>query len=267
MKELLLVIDKVPGPTSFDVVRDVKRILGGEKVGHTGSLDPFASGVLVLLSGRATKLSNALLNADKSYHAIVKLGEETDTMDRTGKVNQSLPVPELTLDDVKAVLKGFEGEWLQTPPMYSAKKIKGVRLYRLARKNISVEREPIPVQLYEMKFISYEAPYLAFEVRCSKGTYIRSLADEIGKRLKTVGHLAELRRLTCGAFSLADSVTLEGLTVDLPHWMRKGGENYGKLLRAEGYIGKPLPVRMPQFREPIKGPNRGTSFANAKQEW
>src|SRR5687767_15104003 len=153
VQESVLVIDKPPGPSSFDVVRKVKPLVNGLKVGHAGSLDPFASGVLVLLIGRATKLSNALLNADKSYRAVVKLGESTDTMDCTGTVLETKPVPALTQAQVEACLKGFEGEWLQTPPMYSAKKIKGVRLYHLARQNISVRRLPIPVQLYRMELL------------------------------------------------------------------------------------------------------------------
>src|SRR4051812_2619692 len=137
MRESLLIIDKTPGPSSFDIVREVKRLSAGEKVGHTGSLDPFASGVLVLLLGKATKLSNCLLNADKSYRALVKLGDSTDTMDRTGTTRETKPIPELTREKVDEVLKSFLGEWLQTPPMYSAKKIRGVRLYELARQQIN----------------------------------------------------------------------------------------------------------------------------------
>jgi len=236
MREALFVIDKIPGPTSFDVVRQVKRLVGDTKVGHTGSLDPFASGVLILLLGRATKLSNALLNADKSYLATVKLGDSTDSMDRTGRVDKSMPVPELTASEIEKVLKGFEGEWLQTPPMYSAKKIHGVRLYSLARQNINVRRLPIAVQLYRMDFLKYEAPFIHFEVHCSKGTYIRSLADDLGKRLGTVAHLHELRRLTCGEFTLADSGTVETLAADLPGAFDRGFHNY---VRAVGN-GRPV---------------------------
>lgn len=265
MNESCLIIDKIPGPTSFDVVRAVKRLSGGAtKVGHTGSLDPFASGVLVLLLGKATKLSHALLNADKSYRAICKLGEATDSMDRTGNISETKPVPELTAEAIDKVLQAFKGVWMQTPPMYSAKKQKGVRLYELARKNISVEREPIPVNLYEMKLISYQAPILEFEVHCSKGTYIRSLADEIGKRLGTVAHLAELRRLTCGSFSLDEAISLEQLKEQFPELVKKGYQNYIKLLRSEGVVRRPDAFavqneRTPRLQRPL---NSGNSLLN-----
>jgi len=238
-RETLLVIDKVPGPSSFDVVRQVRRLLGGDKTGHTGSLDPFASGVLVLLTGKACKLSDTLLTADKSYRARVKLGEATDTMDRTGMVTETVPVPELTLETIGTTLRSFVGEWRQVPPMYSAKKVQGVRLYRLARQKIEVRREPIPVQLYRVEAIHYEAPYLDFEVHCSKGTYIRSLADEIARRLGTVGHLAELRRLSCGSFSLGDSLTVEALAQDLEGGIARGLQNYRRLLQTEALFRKP----------------------------
>ncbi len=204
----LLVIDKVPGPTSFDVVRQVRRRLGGMKVGHAGSLDPFASGVLVLLTGKATKASNLLLNADKKYHATMKLGFETNTLDRTGEVVGEAPVPALSVDEIEKAVKSFEGEWMQTPPMFSAKKKDGVRLYELARKNITIEREPIAVMLFSINVVRVELPIIEFEVHCSKGTYIRSLASEIGKRLGTLAHLTELRRLACGEFSIEESLTV-----------------------------------------------------------
>lgn len=261
MNEALLIIDKTPGPTSFDVVRDVKRIFAqnGIKVGHAGSLDPFASGVLIVLLGKATKLSNALLNADKSYRATLKLGESTDTMDRTGKVDKQAEVPPLIPADVERLLKSFEGEWLQTPPMYSAKKIHGVRLYELARQNINVRRLPIPVQLYRMDLLSVESPFIHFEVHCSKGTYIRSLADELGRRLGSVGHLHELRRLTCGEFHLGESITLESLRADPEGCLRAGYRNYVRLLRTEGLV-RAGEKRMPaQLQMPS---NNGNSLLN-----
>lgn len=234
MNEMVLVVDKCDGPTSFDVVRSVKNILGGDaKVGHAGSLDPFATGVLVVLTGKATKLSDALLTADKSYRAWAKLGEATDTMDRTGTVEKTAEVPALSVERVEAELKGLVGEWWQTPPMYSAKKVHGVRLYELARQNIRVRRPPIPVLLHRMELKSFADNVIEFEVTCSKGTYIRSLAEEIGRRLGTVAHLKELRRLSCGEFSLADSVTLGDLAADLPTWQTKGYRNYRKLLQGE----------------------------------
>ncbi len=232
----VLIVDKTAGPTSFDVVRDVKRIYKGAKVGHAGSLDPFATGVLVVLLGKATKLSNLLLNADKSYRAKLKLGVATDSMDVTGNVTQELPVPELTEAQVRTVLNSFVGEWLQTPPMYSAKKIDGVRLYTLARQNIEVEREQIPVDLFSVELVSMDLPYIEFDVSCSKGTYIRALAGDIGKRLGSVAHLTELRRLSCGQFQLSESKTVEGLKQDIDGSYRSAYEFYVRLLSQEALV-------------------------------
>jgi len=236
MDEAVLVIDKMAGPSSFDVVRKVREFTKIKKVGHAGTLDPFATGALVLLTGRATKLSNALINADKRYQAVIKLGQSTDSMDLTGKVLETLPVPEINSFQVETVLESLRGEWLQTPPMFSAKKVQGVRLYELARKNITIKRDSIPVQLYDLKLISLGPETLKFEVHCSKGTYIRCLADEIARKLGTVGHLIELRRLSCGNFSLEGSLTVEQLERDGGDWQSVGYRNYVKLLTAEGVV-------------------------------
>ncbi|MBI4404292.1 MAG: tRNA pseudouridine(55) synthase TruB [Deltaproteobacteria bacterium] len=233
MRELCFVVDKPPGPSSFDVVRRVKAKMGSEKVGHAGSLDPFASGVLVILTGRATKLSGALLNADKSYSAIVKLGQSTNTMDRTGEVVETKNIPPLAMSDIEGVCRSYEGTWLQTPPMFSAKKIRGVRLYELARKSIHVKRSAVPVQLYRVQSLEYSEPFLSFEMDCSKGTYVRAFADELGKRLGSCGHLYELRRTQCGQFALADAMPLESLEADWDQWLLRGRDNYTKLLRGE----------------------------------
>jgi len=236
MDESVIVIDKGAGPSSFDVVREVRRWTKIKKVGHAGSLDPFATGVLVVLTGKATKLSNALLNADKRYEAVIKLGEATDSMDCTGKVTETCEITQLTQAQIEKVLISFEGQWNQIPPMYSAKKIKGVRLYELARKNISIVRQAIPVQLYSVRLVSYEAPFLKFQVHCSKGTYVRSLGDEIAKKLGTVGHLTELRRLTCGRFTLEQSLTLEAFKKSASTWQQDAYRNYMKLLTTEGVV-------------------------------
>lgn len=270
MNEMVLVIDKTDGPTSFDVVRGVKRLLGPKaKVGHAGSLDPFATGVLVVLTGKATKLSDALLTADKSYRAWAKLGEATDTYDRTGEVEKTAPVPELTEEKIREVLAGFQGEWWQTPPMYSAKKVHGVRLYDLARQNIRVRRPPIPVQLHRLDFISYQDGVVEFEVTCSKGTYIRSLAEELGRRLGTVAHLKELRRLSCGQFALTEAVTLQQLESDLSQYADAGFKNYRRLLQSE-WLG---PVPRVRGGAVAPGPvstgaarRSSTAFANGFQE-
>lgn len=242
MENGVLVIDKSVGPSSFDVVREVRKVTGIKRVGHAGSLDPFATGVLVVLTGKATKLSNALLNADKRYQAVIKLGQSTDSMDCTGKVNAEADVPSFRPDEVKACLDSFRGEWSMVPPMFSAKKIQGVRLYELARKNMVVQRDPILVQLYDLKMISFDGGSLTFEVHCSKGTYIRSLGDEIAKRLGTLGHLSELRRLSCGPFFIEQSLSVEQLKENRADSMGAAYLNYLKLLSVEGVV-RTQPVR------------------------
>lgn len=236
----LIVLDKPAGPTSFDLIREIKRVLRFAeidplpKIGHAGSLDPFATGALILLLGKATKLSGMLLNADKRYRGVVRLGTATDSYDCTGEVIKTLPLPEgLNQEKIIDCLNSYVGEWLQTPPMFSAKKLHGVRLYELARQQINVRMQPIPVELYSMDFVKWESPDIHFEVHCSKGTYIRSLAEDIGRRLGTVAHLAELRRVSCGDFSLEDSVTVEQLRESLPMVLENGSKLYSRLLRSE----------------------------------
>lgn len=233
MKEAVFVVDKEPGPTSFDVVRQVKRLFPGVKVGHSGSLDPFASGVLVLLLGRATKLSGLLLNADKEYDATLLLGTATDAMDRTGKVVQELPVPPLDAAAVASCLQSFVGTWNQVPPMFSAKKVQGVRLYQLARKNIEIVREAVPVQLHKLELERFESPEVQFRVACSKGTYIRSLAAEVASKLGTCGHLTGLRRTACGSYRLEEAETLAQIAEDPAGALRRGYANYVRLVREE----------------------------------
>ncbi|MFM8269603.1 MAG: tRNA pseudouridine(55) synthase TruB [Pseudomonadota bacterium] len=231
LNEAVFVVDKPVGPTSFDIVRDLKRVFRGEKVGHAGSLDPFATGVLILLLGRATKFSNALMNSDKVYQATLKLGSETDSFDLTGKTVKTAPIPPLDRDQVINCLKSFEGEWLQLPPMFSAKKVQGVRLYELARKNVTIPRERTAVQLHRLELIHLAPSELVFEVHCSKGTYIRSLGKEIAEKLGTVGHLSGLRRLSCGPFSIQASSKVEEIQADPERFRRLGYENFSNLFR------------------------------------
>jgi len=240
-QEGLYVIDKIPGPTSFDVVRDLKRLVGNIKVGHTGSLDPFASGVLVCLTGKATKLSGILLNADKRYRGVAKLGEATDTLDCTGTLTETAPVPQTSFEEVDAVVRSFQGEWAQVPPTYSAKKRNGVRLYELARQQIHVRCQPVPVHLYDVHAVKWDPPFLHFEVHCSKGTYVRSLAEEIGRKLGSRAHLSELRRSACGVFNLEESTTLENLQrEDGKAYRERAFQNYLRLLRMEGLVRRPV---------------------------
>lgn len=245
----VLVVDKEAGPSSFEVVKKVRWLAGGIRTGHAGSLDPFATGVLVILLGKATKLSDRLLNADKRYRAVMKLGVRTDSMDCTGEVTENKSIPILTRDQVEAVLKSFEGEWNQTPPTFSAKKLHGVRLYELARQNIHVRLTKIPVQLYEMRLLGMDLPFIEFEVFCSKGTYIRSLADELGLRLGTVAHLHSLERTESGCFSLQESVKVGAIDPQDEKVWDLAYRNYIKLLRLPGMGAVNPEVHLPSRRD------------------
>jgi tRNA pseudouridine55 synthase len=232
LTEAVLIVDKPVGPTSFDVVRNLKKIFPKDKIGHAGSLDPFATGVLVLLLGKATKISNSLINSDKTYRATLTLGTETDSLDLTGNPIKTAAVPPLTEEQVASCLKSFEGEWSQLPPMFSAKKVQGVRLYELARMNVTIPRERVSVQLYRLDLIQWEPSQVVFEVHCSKGTYIRSLGKEIAEKLGTVGHLTALRRLSCGPFQIDGSATLEQIRAEPEEFRRRGYQNFTRLLMA-----------------------------------
>ncbi len=257
----VLVIHKPAGPTSFDIIRELKKIYPGEKIGHAGSLDPFATGVLVILFGKATKLSGALLNADKSYRALMELGKTTDSLDVTGQVTGEKAVPVLVEEEVKKVLRDFEGEWLQTPPMFSAKKIEGVRLYTLARKGHEVAREKVPVQIFALELLKLESPHLEFAVHCSKGTYVRALAAELGEKLGTCAYLKTLQRLSCGEFHLGESVTLEDLRERPELITELGYGNYVRLLSREGF-GRPNPL---QEDSSTRLPNRAVDATRLAQ--
>ncbi len=193
-----LLIDKPAGPTSHDIVDAVRRQFGIRKAGHAGTLDPNATGLLILLLGRATRLSEKLMGDDKVYSGQIKFGESTDSYDADGEIIASLPVPPLTLTDLNAVADAFLGDQLQTPPMVSAVKKDGVPLYKLARKGIVVERQPRLVHIYSFRFSTYAEPLASFRIACTKGTYVRSIAHEIGLKLGCGAHLASLRREAAG---------------------------------------------------------------------
>lgn len=219
----ILIIDKPPDVTSHDVVSRLRRILKTKRVGHTGTLDPFATGVLVTLIGKATRLARFFDKDAKEYEAVVRLGFETDTGDRTGKLRiTNYELRDISVEEIKNVLEDFRGEIEQTPPMYSAKKIKGVKLYELARKKIEIERAPAKVSVYELQITNcelrkgkndFELKTLDFglKISCSAGTYVRTLAEEIGKKLGVGAHLAELRRTRAGSFDISKAVSLEKL--------------------------------------------------------
>jgi tRNA pseudouridine55 synthase len=204
-----LLIDKPAGPTSHDVVDAIRRRFSLKKAGHCGTLDPNATGLLVLVLGRATKLADKLMSADKVYAGTIKLGESTDSYDADGAIVSIRPVPPLTLDQLNAAAATFVGDLLQTPPMVSAVKVGGVPLYKLARKGLEVERKPRLVHVYSFGFSEYHQPIGAFRVACTKGTYVRSLAHELGQHLGCGAHLASLRRTEAGKFSVAGAIPFD----------------------------------------------------------
>ncbi len=197
--------------TSHDAVSRVKRVLGARKAGHAGTLDPLATGILLVCLNEATKITRFLMDMDKEYSARVKLGERTDTCDSQGTVIERRDVPELTKAKIEEVVSMFRGTIMQKPPMYSAIKIGGKTLHRLARKGIEIERPERRVEIYDIRVREVDIPYFDLSVSCSKGTYIRTLCEDIGTRLGTVAHLAALERTRIGTFALEDSVTIEGL--------------------------------------------------------
>jgi tRNA pseudouridine55 synthase len=207
----VLVVDKPEGPTSFDVVRDVRRRLRVKKAGHTGTLDPMATGVLPICLGEATKVAGLILEGDKAYRAVVRLGASTDTLDAQGKVTGEAPVPALTPEGVEVSLARFRGTYEQVPPMYSAVKVAGRRLYELAREGKEIERQARTVTVHALKLLDLSASEITLEVHCSKGFFVRTLAEELGRALGTLAHLRALRRTKSGPFTLAQSLSLEAL--------------------------------------------------------
>ena len=194
--------------SSFSIVKKVKKITK-EKVGHSGTLDPFADGVLVLGVGKSTKKLSNIIQFDKTYEGIIKLGEKTDSMDLTGNIVEEKEICEISDQSLIDCEKKFVGELLQRTPMYSARKINGVRLYKLARKNIEIKTNPKLITINSLKIDSLDENTLKITVDCSSGTYIRVLAEDIAEYLGTVGHLISLTRLSVGEYKLDESVTIE----------------------------------------------------------
>ena len=204
-----LLIDKPVGPTSHDVVDAIRRRFQIKKAGHCGTLDPNATGLLLIVLGRGTKLSEKLMATDKVYEGGLRLGETTTSYDADGELTASLPVPPLTLEQLNEVAATFVGDRMQLPPMVSAVKKDGVPLYKLARKGIEVERKERMIHIYNFRFTKYAEPVGQFRVACTKGTYIRTLAHDFGQELGCGGHLATLRRITSGKFGVADALPLD----------------------------------------------------------
>ncbi len=205
----ILVIDKPQGLTSHDCVKRIRRLFNIKKVGHAGTLDPLATGILVMLLGKATRLFNDFSGFDKEYEATLMLGIATDTGDIEGKIIKTQAYEHIKQDNLKEVFKKFVGELEQVPPMVSALKHKGMKLYQLARQGIEVERKPRKILIHSLHLIEYDAPEAVFRVKCSKGTYIRKLGEDIGNMLGCSGCISRLRRTNLGPFNIDEAVKLE----------------------------------------------------------
>ncbi len=240
----LLLIDKPEGITSFSAVARIKKICGIKRVGHTGTLDPLATGVLPVFIGRPTVLCDFLLTANKEYIATVKLGETTDTLDRTGKILSKREC-DVSLDSLLGVLEDFKGKQKQIPPMYSAIKKDGVRLYDLARKGEEVEREPRDIEIFELELLEKTKNIFKIRVLCSKGTYIRSLVSDIGEKLGTGATLYELRRTKTAGFDIKDCISLEKIN----------SENISFLIKNEE-------LAVNHFKKVSVSKKQGTRFSN-----
>jgi len=226
-----LLVDKPLGVTSNFVLQKVKKLLAAGKAGHAGTLDPLASGLLIVLFGEATKFAGLLLESEKEYEATLKLGETTSTGDAEGKVLEQKAVS-VTEADVREVLKRFLGEIDQVPPMHSALKRDGVPLYKLARKGEKVDRQPRRVRILELECIDLKIPSVELRVRCSKGTYVRTLGEDIGAALGTGAHLAGLRRTGSGRFRIEDAVAVPDLEAMAP------SERTGRLLPVDSLLSQ-----------------------------
>ncbi|GMR22483.1 MAG: tRNA pseudouridine(55) synthase TruB [Acidobacteriota bacterium] len=207
----VLLIDKPSGPTSHDIVARVRRILGEKRCGHTGTLDPFATGLLILCLGRATRLSRFLTSAFKSYVATIRFGYATDTYDRTGTPLGDVRDYEPERDALVRTLSSFEGRGMQRPPAFSAKKLDGKRLYQLAREGVPVTARPVEVEIQELELLDLEGGQARIRVTVSSGTYIRSLAHDVGEKLGVGAHLSELRRTAVASFSVSEAIDMDTL--------------------------------------------------------
>ena len=207
----VLVIDKPAGKSSAKTVAIVKKLLGAAKVGHAGTLDPFATGVLICCVNQATRLAQFFLRSRKSYRAVLTLGEQTDTQDATGKVVATSSVPQIQTDRLVEIFKQFEGPIMQQPPVYAALKHKGTPLYKLARKGTPVQKPPRPVAISNIHITAVQLPDIQFDVICSAGTYVRTLCADIGQRIGCGGHLSALCRTATSGFTLAEAMPPEAL--------------------------------------------------------
>jgi tRNA pseudouridine55 synthase len=206
-----ILVDKPSGPTSHDVVDTIRRRFGIKKVGHCGTLDPAATGLLIIVLGRGTKLSEKLMGDDKVYEGTIRFGISTNSYDADGEVLETKSVPPLTLEQLNEMAAPFIGDQMQTPPMVSAIKKDGVPLYKLARKGVEVEREPRLVHIYNFRFTNYAEPNGEFRLACTKGTYVRSVAHELGQKIGCGAHLSALRRSASGKFDVTEATPLDAV--------------------------------------------------------
>jgi len=224
--DIIVNLNKPKDITSQDGVTKVKKILRAKKAGHTGTLDPMATGVLLVCVNRATRLASFFSSLDKEYRAVMKLGESTDTQDAYGKILETCDDISIDRAQVESILKSYSGITLQEPPMFSALKHKGKPLYKLARKGIEIERKPREINISMIELLDFDLPYVTFRARCSKGTYIRTLCHDMGKKLGTGAHLYELERTAVGEFNISNSISPDEL-----HGISKG-ESAGKSIHS-----------------------------------
>ncbi|MGF1448279.1 MAG: tRNA pseudouridine(55) synthase TruB [Opitutales bacterium] len=218
----VLLVDKPTGMTSHDVVSHLRRKLKMKRIGHAGTLDPMATGLLIMLVGKATKVSQYLMSLDKTYEATMKLGEATESHDCDGEVTETRPVPELDEKAFKAHMEPFIGDQYQTPPMFSAKKVDGVPLYKRARKGETIEREPRFIHVSTFELLRFAPPEVDFRLACSKGTYVRTIAHDLGEKVGCGAHLTALRRTAIDRFRVEDAPTLQAIEeASLPEVRRR----------------------------------------------
>ena len=240
----LLIVNKPVGPTSHDVVYKIRKWSGERRVGHTGTLDPLASGVLIICLGTATRISEYVLHSDKRYTAVVRLGQTTATYDSQSKVIDQRPV-NLVAEQIEAELAKFRGTITQTPPAYSAIQVAGRRAYEMARQGEEVDLKPRTITIYHLNLLQWKSPDLSLDIHCSSGTYIRSIAHDLGQALGCGGHIVSLTRTATGRFTLADTVTLTELQGLKPN-------QFLKLLRPTDEVL----IDWPEVRLDAEGANR-----------
>ncbi len=207
----VLLIDKPSGPTSHDIVDRIRRHFRLKKVGHGGTLDPAATGLLVIMLGRATRLSERFMSSDKTYEGVMKLGVTTDSQDADGAILRETDPSAITREKLAQEMAAFKGDLFQIPPMVSAVKVAGVPLYKMARKGQEIERKPRLIHIYAFDLLDFTLPRASFVLRCTKGTYVRTICHDIGERLGVGAHLERLRRTESGGFTVAQALTLDAL--------------------------------------------------------